>query len=177
MFKFMHGGTAWKVEFSHQKFDPPHNLCVGSGKQYLIHGTTTCTISKQDGEITERYASRDSWCLVGDQWKRAAGREKALARTLQDRGLVKIDNPPPEHPQLEAAWRPYFTRDFRRLVWACYWVMSNRRDRVMREEANRAIIALQAAGKWIGIDPGHEEKIPPCQTDTGDEPKEQNVQG
>jgi hypothetical protein len=163
MFKFMHGGIAWKVEFRHLRHNPPETLPGPLGKDFSFHGSTSCDIWRQEQEVDEAniVSSRLAWCVVGDRWQKSIGREIALDRALRNHKLVKVDNPPPEVITISHRWEPLFTRDFRRLVWACYWVMSNRAERIPESELLGAVACLMAAGT----------KIPDIK------PKEQNVQG
>lgn len=183
MFKFMHGGVVWRVEFSHTKHDPPQKGTGQLGKEFLVQASTKCDIWRQEQEVDEAsiVSSREAMCLVGDRWRKSIGRGIALRRALSNCKLVKVDTPPPEWLHVTSKWEPLFTRDFRRLVWACYWVMSNRLDRVTGTGLGEAVVALGSAGTKIPPLRVYPSETPAMWGTIKDlvisEPKEQNVQG
>lgn len=142
MFRLSYDDVIWQVEFHHERYDPPRHLSNG----HPIHGSTRCDIHVQAGESMIPVIHGGSWCLVADHWSRSEGRRLALRRAVK---MYAVKPANELNESVAYTCHRNLSRDFRRLLWACYWIMSRRLDRVDGEHLVRGIEALQKAGTKI----------------------------
>jgi hypothetical protein len=90
------GGKRYLIDWEHARFEP-RALQLPSGKEKLVHGSTTCLIqnaaepaeAEVDPSVTMIFGI--AWCSASDVFQKERGRKESLTDALQEWGLTRLE--------------------------------------------------------------------------------------